>query len=95
MTRSEQPVSRIDPEAYTEEYFRTSVEGFAEFAASVNERTDDIGARRLHTLMEKLLEEVSFNAPDMGASNLVIDESFVLDRLRDLVEDEDLSRFIL
>ena len=72
-----------------------AIRALAEFAASVNERTDDIGARRLHTLMEKLLEEVSFNAPDMGASNLLIDESFVLDRLRDLVEDEDLSRFIL
>ena len=77
------------------EFKEDAIRAIAEFAASVNERTDDIGARRLHTLMEKLLEEVSFDAPDMGVSNLLVDESFVRARLQDLVEDEDLSRFIL
>ena len=64
-------------------------------AARVNERSEDIGARRLHTVMEKLLEEVSFDAPDLSSSRHVVDEAFVRERLEDLVEDEDLSRFIL
>ncbi|HYB13296.1 MAG TPA: HslU--HslV peptidase ATPase subunit, partial [Myxococcota bacterium] len=64
-------------------------------AAEVNERTDDIGARRLHTVMEKLLEEVSFDAPDLAAAHLVVDEEFVRGRLGALVRDEDLSRYIL
>ena len=61
----------------------------------MNERSDDIGARRLHTVMERLLEEVSFDAPDLGGADIVIDESFVRERLELLVQDEDLARFIL
>jgi ATP-dependent HslUV protease ATP-binding subunit HslU len=71
------------------------IHAIASFAALVNERTEDIGARRLHTIMEKLLDEVSFKAPDLGAIRITIDEKFVRDRLEDLVEDEDLSRYIL
>jgi ATP-dependent HslUV protease ATP-binding subunit HslU len=71
------------------------IHAIASFAALVNERTENIGARRLHTVMERLLEEVSFNAPDLGAIRITIDEKFVRDRLEDLVEDEDLSRYIL
>jgi ATP-dependent HslUV protease ATP-binding subunit HslU len=71
------------------------IHAIASFAALVNERTENIGARRLHTVMEKLLEEVSFDAPDLGAIRITIDEKFVRDRLEDLVEDEDLSRYIL
>ena len=71
------------------------IHAIASFAALVNERTENIGARRLHTIMERLLEEVSFNAPDLGAIQITIDEKFVRDRLEDLVEDEDLSRYIL
>jgi ATP-dependent HslUV protease ATP-binding subunit HslU len=71
------------------------IHAIASFAALVNERTEDIGARRLHTVMERLLDEVSFKAPDLGAIRITIDEKFVRDRLEDLVEDEDLSRYIL
>ena len=71
------------------------IHAIASFAALVNERTENIGARRLHTIMERLLEEVSFNAPDVGAIRITIDEKFVRDRLEDLVEDEDLSRYIM
>jgi ATP-dependent HslUV protease ATP-binding subunit HslU len=71
------------------------VEAIARCAALVNESSDDIGARRLHTVMEKLLEEVSFDAPDLSKVPIVIDEKFVKERLDDLVKDEDLSRFIL
>jgi ATP-dependent HslUV protease ATP-binding subunit HslU len=71
------------------------IEAIATYAALVNERSDDIGARRLHTVMEKMLEEVSFDAPDLARVPITIDEKFVRGRLEDLVQDEDLSRFIL
>jgi ATP-dependent HslUV protease ATP-binding subunit HslU len=67
----------------------------AEVAAVVNERTENIGARRLYTIMETLLDEVSFDAPDLTEKNVVIDAQYVKDRLDDIVEDEDLSRYIL
>jgi len=71
------------------------IDSIADYAALVNERSDDIGARRLHTVMEKMLEGVSFDAPDLGSVPIIIDEKFVRERLEDLVQDEDLSRFIL
>jgi len=71
------------------------IAAIAELASRVNERTEDIGARRLHTVMEKLLEDVSFDAPDLGGTQHVVDEAFVRERLEGLVADEDLSRFIL
>ncbi len=77
------------------EFKEDGVRAIAECAGRVNERTEDIGARRLHTVMEKLLEEVSFSAPDLSSHHLVVDEAFVRERLEDLVQDEDLSRFIL
>lgn len=67
----------------------------ARIAADVNARTDNIGARRLQTVMEKLLDEISFDAPDRGGITLTIDETFVRQRLEALVQDEDLSRYIL
>ncbi|MBW2542664.1 MAG: ATP-dependent protease ATPase subunit HslU [Deltaproteobacteria bacterium] len=77
------------------EFKPDGIHAIANYAALVNERADNIGARRLHTIMEKLLDEVSFDAPDLGAIRITIDEKFVRDRLEDLVEDEDLSRYIL
>ncbi|MBW2234611.1 MAG: ATP-dependent protease ATPase subunit HslU [Deltaproteobacteria bacterium] len=77
------------------EFKDDGVQAIAEIAANVNERTDDIGARRLYTVMEKLLEDVSFDAPDLAGTRLVVDEAQVRERLGGLVEDEDLSRFIL
>jgi ATP-dependent HslUV protease ATP-binding subunit HslU len=71
------------------------VRALAEIAAAVNARTENIGARRLHTVMERLLEEVSFEAPDLAERRLVVDEAFVRARLAGLVRDEDLSRYIL
>ena len=61
----------------------------------VNERTSDIGARRLHTVMERLLDEISFDAPDMGRQKVVVDEAMVRQRLGELVEDQDLAQYIL
>jgi len=67
----------------------------ADFAALVNDRTENIGARRLHTVMEKLLDEVSFEAPDMLDKDVTIDEAYVDRMLADIVRNEDLSRYVL
>ncbi len=72
-----------------------AVQRIAEFATMVNDRTENIGARRLHTVMEKLLDEVSFDAPDMSARSMVIDRDYVERMLVDIVKNEDLSRYIL
>ncbi|MGR3219307.1 MAG: ATP-dependent protease ATPase subunit HslU [Candidatus Anammoxibacter sp.] len=71
------------------------IEEITELAVQVNMKTQDIGARRLHTIMEKLLEEVSFNAPDVVQNEVVINESYVRGKLQDIAKDEDLSRYIL
>ena len=67
----------------------------ADVAVIVNEKTENIGARRLYTVMETLLDEVSFNAPDLKDTEVVIDAQYVIDKLSNIVEDEDLSRYIL
>lgn len=72
-----------------------AIKRIAEDAYKVNESTENIGARRLHTLMEKLLDEVSFTAPDNPGTSITIDQKYVDDHLEDLVQNEDLSRYIL
>jgi ATP-dependent HslUV protease ATP-binding subunit HslU len=72
-----------------------AVKRIAEFAVAVNEGTEDIGARRLHTLMEKLLEEISFHAPDMAGQECRIDAGEVERRLGEVIKDHDVSRYIL
>ena len=72
-----------------------AVRRVAEYASLVNERSENIGARRLHTVIEKLLDEISFEAPDMTESTVVIDEAYVDRMLSEIVKDEDLSRYIL
>ena len=67
----------------------------AEIAAYVNESTENIGARRLHTILEKILEDISFNAPDMSKERIVIDTKYVKEMVEDIVKDRDLSRYIL
>ncbi len=72
-----------------------AVERIAAFAAEVNDKTENIGARRLHTVMEKLLDEVSFDAPDRVDKSITIDEAYVERMLADIVRNDDLSRYIL
>jgi ATP-dependent HslUV protease ATP-binding subunit HslU len=72
-----------------------AIREIARTAASVNDRTENIGARRLHTIMETLLEELSFNAPERQDKSLSIDSAFVRERLAEIADDEDLSRYIL
>jgi len=82
-------------EGITLEFTPEAVKELALLATKVNERTENIGARRLHTVMEKLLEDVSFNAPELGEQKITITDQYVRERLADLIEDEDLSRYIL
>lgn len=72
-----------------------AVEQIAEVATVVNERTENIGARRLYTIMETLLDDISFDAPDLKEKKIVIDAKYVEEKLDNIVEDEDLSRYIL
>jgi ATP-dependent HslUV protease ATP-binding subunit HslU len=72
-----------------------AIEQVASTASLVNEKTENIGARRLHTILEKVLEDISFNAPDLNDTELTIDAAYIQDKLRDNVKDEDLSRYIL
>ena len=70
-------------------------EGLARIAVEVNRSTENIGARRLYTIMETLLEDISFDAPDLKEKKIVIDAKYVEEKLDNIVEDEDLSRYIL
>lgn len=73
----------------------SAIKEIASMSATVNERTENIGARRLQTIMEKLLEDISFDAPEMEDQSIVIDAENVQKKLSDIIEDEDLSRYIL
>ena len=77
------------------EFKESAISRIAQLACDVNEQSEDIGARRLHTLLEKLLEDVSFDAPELQDKHVVIDEAYVDDRLHDIVQKHDLSQFIL
>lgn len=72
-----------------------AIDEIAYIAAHVNEKTENIGARRLHTVLEKLLEDISFEAPEKKNGELLIDKRYVKDKLTEIVKDEDLSRYIL
>jgi ATP-dependent HslUV protease ATP-binding subunit HslU len=90
-----QYVALLGTEALTLTFTAGAVERIADFAARVNDATENIGARRLHTVMERLLDELSFEAPDMGEKTVIIDEPYVDRMLADIVRNDDLSRYIL
>ncbi len=77
--------------SFTEDAIAT----IAEMATLVNEGTENIGARRLYTIMERLLDDISFDAPDMEKKDIIIDEKYVEEKLNGIIEDQDLSRYIL
>jgi len=76
-------------------FTREALDEVARFAFQVNEATENIGARRLHTIMERVLDEISFNAPDMDEKAVNVDADYVKKMLADIVKDQDLSRYIL
>jgi ATP-dependent HslUV protease ATP-binding subunit HslU len=90
-----QYIEMMATEGVTLSFNDDAIAEIAEVAAVVNDRTENIGARRLYTIMETLLDEISFNAPDMAGKKVVIDASYVKEKLDNIIEDEDLSRYIL
>lgn len=92
---TEQYQALLQTEGMSINFTEDGIRRIAETAWEVNERTENIGARRLHTVLERLLDEASFDATDHSGTTLSIDEAYVNEKLNDLVKDEDLSRFIL
>ena len=85
----------LDTESVKVKFTEDGISEIADMAAMINERTENIGARRLYTMMEKLLDEISFDAPEISGKDIVIDVKYVQMKLKDFVQDEDLSRYIL
>jgi ATP-dependent HslUV protease ATP-binding subunit HslU len=92
---TKQYIDLLGTEAVEIEFTPEAIERLAGLAADVNSRLENIGARRLHTIMETLLEELSFEAPDITPAKISITEDYVNERLNDLVVDQDLGRYIL
>jgi len=92
---TEQYSALMGTENVTLNFAADGIERIAEIASQINERTENIGARRLHTVLERLLENISFEATDRSGTTLVIDAAYVDEHLDALVKDEDLSRYIL
>jgi ATP-dependent HslUV protease ATP-binding subunit HslU len=90
-----QQVALLATEEITLHFAKDSIDEIAATAASVNERTENIGARRLHTIIEKLLDEISFDAPEKKGTKVTIDAKYVREKLSEIVKSEDLSRYIL
>jgi len=82
-------------EGLSVKFSKNSLEEIAKIAYTVNEQTENIGARRLHTILEKLLEDLSFEAPELNDKIIEIDRQQVVEKLEDVVKNEDLSRYIL
>ncbi len=90
-----QYLALMETEGVKLEFTPDAIDAVANFAAQVNQQTEDIGARRLHTIMERLLDEISFEGPDLEPKNKTIDDAYVQLMLADTVKDQDLSRYIL
>jgi len=90
-----QYVELLATEEITLEFTPDAVEEIARSAQMVNDSTENIGARRLHTIMEHVLEDVSFDAPQISPAKIVVNEQYVRERLEDIIEDRDVSRYIL
>ena len=92
---TEQYAAMLKTEGVNVNFTQEGIDGIANAAWNVNEKTENIGARRLHTVMERLMEEISFDASDKDGEDLVVDSDYVSKYLNELVADEDLSRYIL
>ena len=92
---TEQYAALLATEGVSLSFTEDGIKRIAELGWQVNETTENIGARRLHTILERLLEDISFNAPDLLDKTVVIDAVYVDAHLTEFVEDEDLSRYIL
>ena len=90
-----QYIALLETEGVKLSFTDDAIETIAKFATSVNEQTENIGARRLHTILEKVLDEISFEAPDLKKKTVKIDEAYITKQLSDIVKNQDLSRYIL
>ncbi|TAN40186.1 MAG: ATP-dependent protease ATPase subunit HslU [Nitrospirae bacterium] len=90
-----QYIALLETETVALTFLDESIDEIADIAAVVNDKMENIGARRLHTILEKLLEDISFDAPERQGTALTIDRAYVKDKMSDIVKDEDLSRYIL
>src|SRR5450631_2570042 len=90
-----QYIALLETEGLKLNFTEDAIATLARFAVTVNEQTENIGARRLHTILEKVLDEISFDAPDMKKKNVKIDGPYVTKQLADIVKNQDLSRYIL
>jgi ATP-dependent HslUV protease ATP-binding subunit HslU len=90
-----QYIAMMQTEGVTLRFTDDAIAAIADIAARVNERTENIGARRLHTVMERLLDQISFDAPEMAGSEVPIDAAHVRAKLEAIVKDDDLSRYVL
>jgi ATP-dependent HslUV protease ATP-binding subunit HslU len=85
----------LETESVSIDFARDAVEEMASVAAQVNSTMQDIGARRLHTIVEKVLDEISFTAPDISPARISVDAKYVRERLKDILQDEDVTKYIL
>ena len=85
----------LETEGVGVEFTEEAIKEIATISFLMNEQTENIGARRLHTVLEKLLEDISFNIPDMEKEKIVIDDEYVKERFQETIQKEDLDRFIL
>ncbi len=92
---TKQPVALLGTEGLLVEFTDDAIDAMAQIAFDVNRRSQNIGARRLYTIIERVFETIGFNAPDMDIKQVTITGDFVRERLEDVVKDEDLSKFIL
>jgi ATP-dependent HslUV protease ATP-binding subunit HslU len=90
-----QYIALLETEGIKITFTKEAVEEIARLAQEVNSSTENIGARRLHTILERLLEELSFEAPEIGMGEITITPQYVQERLADVVTDRDLSQYIL
>jgi ATP-dependent HslUV protease ATP-binding subunit HslU len=90
-----QYIALMDTEGIHLKFTDEAISEIAAVATQVNEDTENIGARRLHTIMERVLEEISFEGPDLKKKTVTIDPAYVKKRLSDIARDQDLSRYIL
>ena len=85
----------LETEKVNLEFTKDGIETIAKLATEINASIENIGARRLHTIIERVLDEISFNATDRGGETVTIDKNYVIKNLGELVKDTDLSKFIL
>lgn len=90
-----QYIELLKTEGVNLEFEKDAIEEITEMAVKINKRSQSIGARRLHTVLEKLLEDASFDAPELNGNKIIVDAKYVREKMKDIIKDEDLTKYIL